>query len=186
MTVLELEQAHAFGGEDVVRCYSARPPYPGELYRFLLQLPPSRGRALDLGCGPGKIALALADSFEQVDAIDPSAAMIEAGIRTDNGAHPNVEWLVANAEDAVLSGPYDLVTAGASIHWMRHDIVFPKLVAAMPTDGVLAIVSGDDASGLCGWSSGQSSGSDGWKESVDTLMTPVSRMLCIAMNLGWT
>jgi SAM-dependent methyltransferase len=144
VTLLDPRQAQAFADEDVARAYAKRPVYPPELFRFLFDLVPGRERALDLGCGPGKIALTLAGLFRQVEAVDPSFSMIEEGKRASG--HANIDWIVASAEEAALSGPYDLVTAGSSIHWMQHEIVFPKLADALSHNGLMAIISGDEVS----------------------------------------
>jgi SAM-dependent methyltransferase len=146
MSLIDQSLGEAFEDADVARSYAARPPYPPALYEMLFGLTTRRRRAVDLGCGPGKIARVLAGQFNRVEAIDPSMAMIAAGKQQDAGAHPNIEWQALTAEAAPLPGPYDLVTAGASIHWMRHDIIFPRLASAMHPDGVLAIISGDDVS----------------------------------------
>jgi len=127
-----------FEDVDVARCYAHRPPYAPALYDALLDAIPGRRRALDLGCGPGKIAIVLADHFARVTALDPSGAMIDAGRRADAGRHGNIAWAHMRAEDIDANGPYDLVTAGTAIHWMRHGILFPKLAAMTP---VLAVIS---------------------------------------------
>ncbi len=116
-----------FADEDVVRCYYARPPYAPSLYDFLLERVAGRGRALDLGCGPGKVAITLADHFAEVVALDPSAPMIEAGKATDGGRRRNIRWVVQRAEDYESDAGFDLVTAGTSIHWLDHAVPFPKL-----------------------------------------------------------
>lgn len=137
----EVEKAASvltFEDADVARCYTHRPPYAPALYDLLLENIPGRRRALDLGCGPGKIAIVLADHFAEVTALDPSGAMIEAGRRADAGRHGNITWAHMRAEDINADRPYDLVTAGTSIHWMRHDILLPKLVAMTP---MLAVIS---------------------------------------------
>ena len=143
MTAIDPSNSGTFDDRDVAACYAHRPPYPPELYHFLLDLVPDRSRALDLGCGPGKIARALGGHFGHVDAVDPAIAMIEAG-RRQAGTLTNIGWLATTAEDAPLAGPYDLVTAGASIHWMKHEVVFPRLAEQLHQQGVVAIVSGDN------------------------------------------
>ena len=119
--------ASAFADADVARCYAARPPYAPELYEFLLGQVAGRGRALDLGCGPGKIAIVLAGHFAEVVALDPSAAMIEAGRAADGGRHGGIAWTCGTAEAYRTDRGFDLVTAGTSIHWLDHEAVFPKL-----------------------------------------------------------
>lgn len=77
-------------------------------------------RALELGCGPGRLALRLARRGLYVDAVDVSAAVLTLARRTLDGAAPAVAGRVrlrqARAE-AVLAEdgpPYDLIVcAGA-------------------------------------------------------------------------
>ena len=133
-------RAATFDDADVARCYAHRPPYAPALYEFLLELAPQRRVLVDLGCGPGKIAAALADRFETVVAIDPAAAMIDTARALHAGRHPNIAWRQARGEDTELPGTIDLVTAGTSIHWMAHDVLFPKLAERTKLVGV---VTGD-------------------------------------------
>ena len=135
--------AAEFEDADVARCYQFRAPYPESLHRKLVTLAVSDKRLLDLGCGPGKLARALAGRFEAVDAIDPSGAMLAEGQRLDAGRHPNIRWIEDRAEEAPLSGPYALIVAGPSIHWMRHERLMPKLASALEHGAPLALVSGD-------------------------------------------
>src|SRR6187397_157962 len=60
-----------------------RPPYPAglaPLLRDAFHLDGTR-RLLDLGCGPGPVAIRLAPLFEQVVAMDPEPDMLEEGAR---------------------------------------------------------------------------------------------------------
>lgn len=133
--------AQAFLEEDLVRCYASRPPYAPALYRSLLAKVAGRRRALDLGCGTGKIARVLADHFRQVVALDSSAAMLAAGQEADAGRHGNIVWTRARAEDYEWASRFDLVAAGSSIHWLEHSRVFPKLAECTKA---LAVVTGDE------------------------------------------
>jgi SAM-dependent methyltransferase len=140
-----------FAEEDVVACYAARPPYAPAMYDFLLRQVSGRERALDLGCGPGKVAIALADHFAEVVALDPSAAMIAAGRAVDGEGHGNIAWVQAAAEDFQSESGFDLVTAGTSIHWPDHDVLFPKLarwtraLAVIVGDGPVRAPCGEEA-----------------------------------------
>jgi len=130
-----------FEDEDVARSYRHRAPYAPALFDHLVALAPRARQALDLGCGPGKIAHELAPRFDSVDALDPSAAMLTIARERPSAIH----WILASAEDAEFTGPYDLITAGASIHWMDHAVVFPKLRAHLADDGIVAFIDGDGA-----------------------------------------
>ncbi|WP_297692638.1 class I SAM-dependent methyltransferase [Phenylobacterium sp.] len=132
-----------FADEDVVKAYAHRTPYPSGLFARLLALATGRARALDLGCGPGKLTIPVADHFAEVIAVDPSAAMIAAARAADRGQHGNIRWVQALAEDAELIGPFDLVTAGASIHWMEHTLLFPTLADALAPGARIVVLDGD-------------------------------------------
>lgn len=133
----------SFMASEVVDLYQHRPPYPNTLYAQLRRLAPIDGRVLDLGSGPGKIARVLAQSFQHVTAVDPSAAMIAKGRALDGGDQPNLDWVESCAEDVPLTGTYDLVVAALSIHWMDHPRLFDRLVAHLNPCHVLAVVEGD-------------------------------------------
>ena len=140
-----IEDTHrrrAFDDPDVARAYAHRAPYPDALIARLAELAPRRGRLLDLGCGPGKLTLPLAGRFDGVDAVDPAQAMIAAA--KSLALATNINWIVADAEAAPLAGPYDLITAGASIHWMRLEVLAPRLRPHVAQDGLLAIIAGDE------------------------------------------
>lgn len=132
------QRAAAFDDLDVALCYAHRPPYAPALYEFLLDLVPRKRCLVDLGCGPGKIAAALAGDFANVIAIDPAIAMIETAKASN--PQPNISWMHSSAEEAALPDDIDLVTAGTSIHWMKHEVLFPKLAERAP---LVAVITGD-------------------------------------------
>ncbi len=134
-----------FGYPSVVSRYASRPPYPDELYDALVGLMPDvSGAVLDAGCGPGKLALGLADRVGRVDGVDPSEAMLSAA-RAASGARAGLRWIPGRLEDVELAPPYALAVAGASIHWMNPEIVLPRLADVLAPDARLALVGGDAA-----------------------------------------
>jgi SAM-dependent methyltransferase len=140
--VAEVSLAEAFGYPGVASAYRHRPPYPAEVFSVLTGLIGDSPRTvLDLGAGEGALARPLAALVDQVDAVDISAAMVEEGRRQPGGDAPNLRWIVGAAETAPLGGPYALVTAGASMHWMRWRATFERLAAVM-TDGAFVAIGG--------------------------------------------
>jgi len=140
--VLGPEVARSFQDQSVVAAYRHRPPYPAAVFDRLLSLIGDGPRtALDVGCGPGSVALPLAARGIRVDAVDSSAAMIAAARRQPGGDHPGVTWIVGRAEEAPLRPPYALITAGHSLHWLEWEVALPRLADVLTPDGVLAVLS---------------------------------------------
>jgi len=101
-----------------------RPPYPEPLIRDLLARVPvsGRGRLLDLACGPGRLALALASSFREVWAVDAEEEMLAAGRRQAalRGVS-GVRWELARAEELTApTGGFELVTIGEAFHRLHQ------------------------------------------------------------------
>ncbi|MBS04439.1 MAG: hypothetical protein CMQ24_17265 [Gammaproteobacteria bacterium] len=126
----------------VVDRYHLRPDYSGAVLEALLESGPRR--VLDLGCGPGKLSYLLAPHVEEVVAVDLSAAML-ARARGDERDDANINWVEANVDTYVIPGVFDLVTAGASIHWFDHDRLLPGLAGHLAPAGRLAVINGDSA-----------------------------------------
>ena len=133
--------AAAFTHPGVAMAYRHRPPYPGEVFDVLDRLITDRPRTvLDLGAGEGALARPLARRVDHVDAVDISAAMVAAGRQRPGGQAPNLRWIVSAAETAELDGPYALVTAGASLHWMPWRQTLERLASVLTGNAFLAIV----------------------------------------------
>lgn len=136
-----------FADDEVVRLYRNRPPYPEAVFEILRRLIVEPRVVLDAGAGTGAIARRLAPFAERVDALDPSAAMLEAGRRLPGGDDPKIRWIQGRAEDAELAGPYGLITCGASLHWMDADTVLPRFRDALAPGAVMAVVDTEYAHG---------------------------------------
>ena len=104
-----------------------RLPYPAGLHdAFAAAASPGPGaRLIDVGCGPGSVALVLADLFAQVVAVDPDAGMlVEGQRRAGELGVDNVSWLQLRAEELSPGlGRFDYATFAASFHWMEREVV---------------------------------------------------------------
>jgi SAM-dependent methyltransferase len=131
-----------FSDTSVAAAYHHRPPYPDAVFPLLAGL--VRGSpcvVLDAGCGTGDIARFLAPLVDRVDAVDISAPMIAVGRTLPGGDEPRLRWIQGRMEDTELGGPYGLITAGESLHWMEWSVVLPRFCRLLTEGGVLAIVS---------------------------------------------
>jgi len=102
----------------------------------------SRGRLLDVGCGPGTVTLPLAGLFEEVVGLDADAGMIQEAQRlaSERGVM-NARWVRCRAEDLPADlGTFGVVTFAASFHWMDRPLVAGMIRRILEPDGALVHV----------------------------------------------
>lgn len=80
------------------------------------------GRLLDVGCGPGRMALLVAGHYRAVVGLDSDADMLaEARHLAEERAIVNATFVCGRAEHLPLGlGMFDTITFGASFHWMER------------------------------------------------------------------
>jgi ubiquinone/menaquinone biosynthesis C-methylase UbiE len=97
-----------------------RVPYPDVLLGDLIgRLNCSGdGRLLDLACGPGRVALAVASSFREIWAVDLEPDMIDAGrAEAARRGIAHVTWILGRAEDMDFADEsFDAVVIGEAFH----------------------------------------------------------------------
>jgi ubiquinone/menaquinone biosynthesis C-methylase UbiE len=123
-----------------------RPPYARTLAATLAaELGLDGGdRMLDVGCGPGVLAVELASRFSQVIGLDPDAEMLaEAARRAAEAGIENIRWVQARAEDipTLNLGTFKLVTFGQSFHWTNRELVAEAVYDILEPGGALALIS---------------------------------------------
>ena len=122
------------GGEAYARF---RPVYPDRLAKFLVSASPDKRLALDVGCGSGQLALLLAENFERVVGIDPSADQLAHAAQ-----HERVEYRCAAAERLPLpDGSVSLVAAAQAAHWFDLPAFYEEVRRVCVPGGVLALIS---------------------------------------------
>jgi SAM-dependent methyltransferase len=121
-----------------------RLPYaPGLAEAFARQLGlDGQGRLLDVGCGPGTVALPLAARFESVTGLDPDREMLacaaRAAARLGIG---NASWVRRRAEALPAGlGRFRVVTFGASFHWMNRPLVAGAVATMLDPGGAVVQV----------------------------------------------
>ncbi len=122
-----------------------RPGYPGTVYDYIsgtANLNGATSSVLDLGCGPGIVALALSGRARTLVGVDPDPGMLEQAERAgrERGAH-NVSWIGSTAERFDDEpGSYDLITIGSAFHWMDREVVAERVHRLLRPGGVLALL----------------------------------------------
>ncbi|MFI7690491.1 class I SAM-dependent methyltransferase [Nonomuraea sp. NPDC049655] len=96
-------------------------------------------RVLDLGCGPGTIAIPLARRVGAVLAVDPAREMLAEGRRLAKSV-ANIVWLRGDSTGLGALPPFDHVVMGRSFHWMDRRSVLVELDGLLPPGGAVALV----------------------------------------------
>lgn len=112
-----------------------RPPYPRALFACITDYSPNDEVALDVATGNGQAAIALAEFFEKVIAVDASASQIAS-------APPNeqVEYRVAPAEATTLPAhSCDTITVAQALHWFELEAFYAEVRRVLKQRGVLAV-----------------------------------------------
>lgn len=101
-----------------------------------------RGRLLDVGCGPGTVALRVAHLFEEVVGLDADAGMLAEAERlaAERGV-ANARWVHKLAEELPAGlGRFRVITFAASFHWMKRERVAGLVREMLDPEGVLVHV----------------------------------------------
>ncbi len=111
-----------------------RPGYPPELIAYVAALAPDRGLAVDCATGNGQAAVALADHFDCVLAVDGSAAQLAQAL-----PHPKVRYERAMAEALpVGDAEVALVAVAQAVHWFDFERFHAECRRVLVPEGVVA------------------------------------------------
>jgi SAM-dependent methyltransferase len=123
-----------------------RIPYPAGLRDAFAAAADLHGspRLIDVGCGPGTVALRLASLFAEVVGVDADRGMIEEASRAAAARDvTNARWLRVRAEELPPSlGQFRYATFAQSFHWMERDLVAAKVFGMLEPGGAFVHVGG--------------------------------------------
>jgi SAM-dependent methyltransferase len=112
-----------------------RPSYPRELVEYVAAQAPRRAWALDCATGNGQAAVALAEHFDAVLAVDGSTRQLAHA-----EPHPRVRYVAALAERLpARDGSIDLVAAAQAAHWFDAGRFHAECRRVLGPGGVVAI-----------------------------------------------
>jgi SAM-dependent methyltransferase len=119
-----------------------RPPYPPQFFQTGAEkLELSKQHALiDLGTGPGLLALGFAPYVGRIVGVDPEPAMLAAAQQAAARAKQAFTLIEGKAEDLPASiGRFDVVTIGRALHWMDANVLGPLFDRLVAPRGMIAV-----------------------------------------------
>jgi SAM-dependent methyltransferase len=121
-----------------------RPPYPPGFFRVVaerLEFGPGHS-LIDLGTGPGLIAIGFAPYVGRVVGVDPEPAMLGAARQAAARAGIDLALIQSTAERLPPDlGPFDVVTIGRALHWMDRGLIGSVLERLVAPGGVILVCS---------------------------------------------
>lgn len=137
-----------------------REPYPPSFFREVARREEldGRQRLIDIGCGPGSLAVGFAPFARSCLGVDVETEMLEAARVEAARAGVHVDLIQARIEDLPADiGVFQAVTIGRALHWFDRDDALVALDRIVAEDGWIAIC------GTKGYSAaGQSEAGQGW------------------------
>ncbi len=123
-----------FYNQQTAKHYSAyRPPLHKIILKRVLTESQHFSDGLDIGCGTGYSAIALANYCSNVIGIDPSQSMLDRATR-----HPKIKYLKGSGEDVPLAeDSVDVVTLAGSLFYMDVNVVASELQRVCRKDAVI-------------------------------------------------
>ena len=141
---------------------SARPPYGAAFFEAVaLQMGlDGRERLLDVGAGPGILAIGFSPYCREVVGVDPEPGMVEAARAAAERAGVTVRFVEARFEDAAAKlGAFDIVSIGRAIHWLDPEPARAALDRALAPRGSVLVCGATSAKG----------GRNPWLETFNTV-----------------
>ncbi|HEY1781840.1 MAG TPA: class I SAM-dependent methyltransferase [Roseiarcus sp.] len=121
---------------------SARAPYGAAFFTAAAQklgLDRSQ-RLLDVGAGPGILAIGFKPYCREVVGVDPEPGMVQAARAAAEGAGVAVRFIEGRFEDvAPRLGVFDIVTIGRAIHWLDPEPARAALERALAPQGKVMV-----------------------------------------------
>jgi SAM-dependent methyltransferase len=117
-----------------------REPYPAVFFSTLAERLSLRGdeRLLDVGCGPGLLALGFASYVASCAGVDPEPLMLAAARTASAAAGVHLTLIEGRIEDLPASaGVFDLVTVGRAMHWLDRAAALPVLDRIVAAGGAI-------------------------------------------------
>jgi cyclopropane fatty-acyl-phospholipid synthase-like methyltransferase len=120
-------------------CY--REPYPPEFFKQSAEQIGLHGdeTLLDIGCGPGLLAIGFAPFVGRCTGLDPEAAMIAAAKAAAAETGVELSLIHGRIEELPTTQTYDVITIGRALHLMERSAALTVLEQVVSDSGRILI-----------------------------------------------
>jgi len=119
-----------------------RPPYSPRLIERVARICGlnKAHRVMDLGCGPGQLAVALSPYVGEVVALDPEPSMLRVAADHAAQAGAAIRFVEGSSNDLGPElGTFRMVAIGRAFHWMDRERTLARLDDRLEDDGAVAL-----------------------------------------------
>jgi ubiquinone/menaquinone biosynthesis C-methylase UbiE len=135
--------------ETTARTYAARrEPYPPAFFAAVAKALKLEGHEalIDLGTGPGLLALGFAPYVGRILGVDPEPAMVAEARHAAAASQIDFPVINGRAENVAAElGPFDLVTIGRALHWMDREATLATFDRILAPEGRILICGSSSA-----------------------------------------
>jgi SAM-dependent methyltransferase len=113
-----------------------REPYPPKFFQKVAEQIGLRGdeALLDVGCGPGTLAIGFATFVGSCTGLDPEPGMIAAARDSAAQAGVAISLIHGRIEEFPTTRTYDVVTIGRALHWLERTRTLAMLERILAPD----------------------------------------------------
>jgi SAM-dependent methyltransferase len=110
--------------------------YPPKFFKKVAEQIALRGdeSLLDIGCGPGLLAISFAPFVGCCTALDPETGMIEAAKTAAAEAGVALSLIHGRIEEFLTTQTYDVITIGRALHWLERSATLRVLEQIVTLD----------------------------------------------------
>ncbi|MEJ0012868.1 MAG: class I SAM-dependent methyltransferase [Bauldia sp.] len=140
--------------QTAARHYHARQAYAPRLFQRLAAETGLRpdDRVMDLGCGPGVVAVALAPYAGAIVGVDPEPEMLATAAKATAAFADKITLVQGSSNDlGAVPGTFAMVAMGRSFHWMDRVETLRRLDTIIGPRGSVVLISSGPLDERRGW-----------------------------------
>jgi SAM-dependent methyltransferase len=126
-----------------------REPYTPQFFATAAQQLAFKGNEelLDVGCGPGLLAIGFAPFVAHCTAIDPEPAMLSAATKAAAETGGALTFHQSRIEDFSTMTRFDIITIGRALHWLDRPAALAQLDQLLAPAGRMLICGASSVEG---------------------------------------